>query len=758
MRREVIAGGGDVVKKGLGLWKGGGHRIVASAATGFLFVLVPAAAPCVEAQVRALRDGIGAAAFPFPPVTLWVIGGFCLACCVMAVVALQRRRAEAQVAQSELRFRRVTRHMEEVFCVGSTETWEIDEISPAVERITGLSPAKVRRTPRLIMEAMFEADRQPFLAYLVRVQAGQEPADAIEFRMRDVQGRLRWVRFRGFDIGQGKIAGMATDITDSKQEDIAMSALVETLAGHVEQDFFDRAVRQLCAFLGCEMAFIGELGKDDTIQTLAMVQDGALKPPVRYRISGSPCLESMSREACIYPEGVQDAFPANAMLRQLGAQGYLGMPLRDRHGEIIGVMAALSRRRLCVPKRTREVAAILAQGIANEMGRLKSEQEKKAMEINLIRSQKMEAIGTLAGGISHDFNNILFPLMGYVQLMQDETPKESRHGRYLRQIHASALRAKKLVDQILAFSRKGGEGFEPVNVPEVLTEVMELVRASLPATIELKIEIADDILPVMGDATQIHQVVMNLVTNASHAMEGRGGCIWVSLASRDRPDGEGAAAPGLVLTVRDTGRGIDPAVMGSIFDPYFTTKPKEKGTGLGLAVVHGIVDNHGGKIDVTSTLGVGTTFTVYLPCLETACLRRDPPVAVPPVPTGHEHILVVDDEEEVCLVEQMMLERLGYRVSVAKSGRDALALLAGDPASVQLMLTDMTMPQMTGLQLVEKVRELGYPLAVLLCTGLNDAAQERIFQELGVRGLVKKPVSMDELADQVRGALDAPTA
>jgi len=689
---------------------------------------------------------------------LWGICALSFFCCVFAVIAFYRRRADEQVVRSEQRFRRLTRHMEEVFCVGSMATREIHEISPAVEHIIGLSPSKVRRNPVLIREAIHEEDREPFFAYLVRLQTGQEGQEAIEFRMRDVKGRLRWIRFRGFSIdeagdGDAKIAGMATDITDAKQEDTAMKALMETLAGRVEQDFFDGAVRQLCAFLGCDMAIIGEIREGTMVQTLAMVQDGYMKDSMTYSLLGTPCFESMNEGVCIYPDGVRDRFPNNVMLRMAGAEGYLGFPLRDHNGKIIGVMCALSRTRFSIPKRTQEVVAILAKGISNEMERLENEQEKKAMEINLIRSQKMEAIGTLAGGIAHDFNNILFPIMGYVQMMQEETAPSSPHGRYLNKILASSLRAKKLVNQILAFSRKGDQVFEPVMVPEVLTEVMELVRASLPATIDLRVDIAGEILPVMGDATQIHQVVMNLVTNAFHAMEGGNGCIWVKLAPVDNvgPDG----SRGVNLTIRDSGGGIDPAVVDCIFDPYFTTKPKEKGTGLGLAVVHGIVENHGGEIDVDSTLGVGTTFTVRLPCMETACTGEDVSDKVP-VPMGHEHILVVDDEEEVCIVEQMMLERLGYRVSMASSGRDALAIVAADPDSVQLMLTDMTMPRMTGLQLVARVREMGSPLPILLCTGFKDAAQERTSKGLGVLGIVKKPVSMGELADHVRRALDTP--
>ena len=679
--------------------------------------------------------------------------------CLMAVTTFHRRRAGEHVARSERRFRQLTRHMEEVFCVGSMVTHEIDEISPSVEAIIGLTPSDLYQNASLLIEAVHPEDRSRCLAYLVAIHAGEETLAVLEFRMHDARGEERWIRFRGFGIEDShskllKIAGMATEITDAKQEETAMKALVETLAGRMEEDYFDGAVRQICEFLNCDIAIIGEVRENDTIETLAMVQDGQMMPPMTYDMAGTPCLKTLSGEVCIYPEGVQVRYPSMGMLGQMGAEGYFGFPLRGRKGTNIGVMCAFSRRRFSIPKWTQEVMAILAKGIANEMERLESEREKTEMELSLIRSQKMEAMGTLAGGIAHDFNNILFPIMGYVQMMQEETPPESVHGEYLSKIHASSLRAKKLVDQILTFSRKGDQVFGPVSVPDVLVEVMDLVRASFPSTIELRVDIAPNTLPVMGDATQIHQVGMNLMTNAYHAMEGRSGSIQVELAlSSEAAPGEEGGGPWLLLTVRDTGCGIDPSMMESIFDPYFTTRSKAKGTGLGLAVIHGIVKNHGGDISVESTLGMGTCFSVRFPCVGEG-VRVEGVVRAPSIPRGDEHILVVDDEEEVCVVVQMMLERLGYTVSVASSGQDALAFFSQSASGVDLILSDMTMPSMTGVEFVARVRDLGYLVPVLLCTGLKDAGQERLAEELGVVGIVTKPVGMGELATEVRRALD----
>jgi signal transduction histidine kinase len=310
---------------------------------------------------------------------------------------------------------------------------------------------------------------------------------------------------------------------------------------------------------------------------------------------------------------------------------------------------------------------------------------------------KIQAIGTLAGGIAHDFNNILFPIVGYTELTMDEVPDDSVAHNNLEEVLKAANRAKDLVQQILTFSRQSGQERKPVKVHSIIKEALKLLRASIPASIEIKSNIDDDCHPVMGDATQIHQVIMNLGTNAYQAMQDKGGTLEVNL-NEVEVDYEVTVQkigmqPGrhLQLLVRDEGCGMDAAVLDRIFEPYYTTKEQGKGTGLGLSVIHGIVKNHRGDISVTSSPGKGTTFKVYLPITEDADIANEFEPSNGAA-KGNEHILLIDDEEQIVSMEQQMLENLGYEVTARTDSTEALKEFSEKPQNFDLVITDMTMP------------------------------------------------------------------
>ena len=319
---------------------------------------------------------------------------------------------------------------------------------------------------------------------------------------------------------------------------------------------------------------------------------------------------------------------------------------------------------------------------------------------------KIQAIGTLAGGIAHDFNNILFPIVGYTELTMDEVTEDSVAHKNLEEILKAANRAKDLVQQILTFSRQSGQERKPVKVHSVMKEALKLLRASIPASIEINSNIDENCHPVMGDATQIHQVIMNLCTNAYQAMQDRGGTLEVSLSELDVGYEETiekiGMQPGrhLQLMVVDEGCGMDAAVLSRIFEPYYTTKEQGKGTGLGLSVIHGIVKNHRGDITVSSTPGKGTTFKIYLPVIEDA----DAAAEFEPsngAARGNERILLIDDEEQIVSMEQQMLENLGYEVTARTDSNEALKEFSEKPQNFDLVITDMTMPHMTGDELAQ---------------------------------------------------------
>lgn len=389
--------------------------------------------------------------------------------------------------------------------------------------------------------------------------------------------------------------------------------------------------------------------------------------------------------------------------------------------------------------------------------RKQAERERQNLETQLRQAQKMEAIGTLAGGIAHDFNNILAAIIGFVELTMNQVEKGSRPFGNLQEVLQAANRAKNLVQQILTFSRQAAQELKPVQVGLIAKEVLKFLRASLPTTIEIDQEIRSDAL-VMADPTQIHQVLMNLASNSEHAMREKGGVLQVKLLDAkldknfvaDHP--ELKPGPHLKLSVADTGPGIPAQMLHQIFDPFFTTKAKSEGTGMGLSIVHGIVGGYGGKISAASEPGKGTTFEVYLPVIET---QAEPQTEVAePIPTGTERILFVDDEPTLAYLGKQILESLGYAVDVRTSSLEALELLKAQPERFDLVITDMTMPKLTGDDLAREVLRIRLDLPVILCTGFSSNIDSKKAMAIGIRALISKPMLKREIAETVRDVLD----
>jgi signal transduction histidine kinase/ActR/RegA family two-component response regulator len=400
----------------------------------------------------------------------------------------------------------------------------------------------------------------------------------------------------------------------------------------------------------------------------------------------------------------------------------------------------------------RQQKAILERKVEDRTRAL-AESERQMQQV-----LKLQAIGTLAGGIAHDFNNILFPIIGYTEITLDDAPEGSQVRKNLEEILKAANRAKELVQQILTFSRQSGRERKPIRVQTVVTEALRLLRASIPKTIDIVAELDENCQAIMGDPTQIHQVIMNLCTNAYQAMQETGGRLEIRLEQADIGYEEKTLrlglkmGPHLHLTVKDEGVGMEASVLERIFEPYYTTKEPGKGTGLGLSVIHGIVKNHGGFVTVDSAPGKGSTFHVYFPVLEDVEIE-DEQEENAAMAGGNERILLVDDEPQIVSVEKQMLERLGYRVTSATGSSEALEIFACQPDQFDLIITDMTMPQMTGDRLARKVWEIRPQLPVILCTGYNEMISEEKALAMGIRKFVLKPVDRDEMAVAIRSAL-----
>ncbi len=387
---------------------------------------------------------------------------------------------------------------------------------------------------------------------------------------------------------------------------------------------------------------------------------------------------------------------------------------------------------------------------------------RKQLEYQIKQTQKLESIGNLAGGIAHDFNNIMFPIIGMCEMLLEDLPQDSLEHGHVQQILKAGHRGAGLVKQILGFSRQSEHKMIPVRVQSILKEVYKLARSTIPADIEILHEIQADCGLVEADPTQVHQIIMNLVTNAYHALEQGAGRIVLQLkeetVGRQEESGHALVPPGAYakMSVTDTGIGIAPEVMDRIFEPYFTTKEKGKGTGLGLSVVYGIVKEHKGEITVKSETGKGTVFDVYLPLLDSFMegpgdfTREGDAKAA----TGKEHILFVDDEKPIADLVKLMLERLGYHVTARVNSIEALQKFNASPEAFDLVITDMTMPNMTGDKLAGEILAVRPDMPIIICTGFSDRINEQTAEKIGVKGILMKPVVKSDMAEKVRNVLD----
>lgn len=411
------------------------------------------------------------------------------------------------------------------------------------------------------------------------------------------------------------------------------------------------------------------------------------------------------------------------------------VPLIDSHGMIYGVLGVY-------------------QDITE---RKRAEDEREELEKRLRQAQKMESIGTLAGGIAHDFNNILSIILGYAELATDEQDPVKR-AEDLKQVRLGGERAKELVKQILAFSRKIDTPKQPIQVSLIVKEAMKMLRASLPTTIEIKQDI-NSFGTVLGDPTQLHQVVMNLCVNAYHAMRETGGKLAVSVGEIDlQADdvGYGALAPGryLKLEISDTGCGMSPEVKERIFEPYFTTKQTGEGTGLGLAVVHGIVKSFNGHVSVYSEPGHGTSFHVYLPLVAKEEVSLPSKEEVENLTGSGERVLFVDDEAQIVAIAQQHLSMNGYQVTTCSNAVQALEEFRRVPGQFELIITDMTMPYMTGAELAQQILSLRPEIPIILCTGQSEIINRAKAYDMGICDYLHKPVLKYDLLSAVRKALE----
>ncbi len=538
------------------------------------------------------------------------------------------------------------------------------------------------------------------------------------------------------------------------------------------EDVVNEALEQIAAIVKPDLAMIFIKEGEDLMLKGMGPKNNAYKYKIsdKHRVGQCLCGLSVSDEISIFSNNLQnDSRCTWKECKVAGFTSFAAIPFKCRE-EVIGTlgMGSISKRNF--EKRQQFLEAIvndvsiclenslLYEKVKTYAEDLKAQlSDRKKIEKALVQTQKMEAIGNLAGGIAHDFNNILSAIIGYTELASMAIPQNSQISDYLNSIMQAGNRARNLVQQILTYSRQSEREHKPLLMKLVTKEAIKLLRASLPSTIEIRQNLNSDAL-VMGDPTQIHQILMNLCTNAGHAMKESGGILEVNLLDVDIDSTYISRHPGLKpgpyikLTVSDTGCGIPENVIDRVFDPFFTTKKREGGTGMGLAVVQGIVESCQGTIHVESEPEIGTRFKVFLPTIESAMTDDDETAET--IPEGVEKILFIDDEPTLIDIGKRMLENLGYQVTAVKNPEEALILFREQVNTFDLVVTDMTMPEMTGDKLARKLIAIRKDIPVVLCTGFSSGVTEEKAKKMGIRGFLMKPIILSDIAKLVRKLLD----
>ena len=653
---------------------------------------------------------------------------------------VERMGVEASLRQSEERFRSLHDNLPlGVFRV--TPGGRLVSVNPAFTAILGYPG---RDALHDISVTRFYLDPNQRSVYMERLERDGR-VDGFETQMRRKDGVIIWVSIDGTRVtdDQGRfvlIDGIITDITARKTAELALRES-------------QQRVRE---------AF--ELSQDVLFKYMLDSRDIVYVSPAVEAVSGFSAddLRRMGIDGFlerVHPDDRQTIVSRGLAARALPPDqaGRFGLTYRFRVKD--GTYRWIANRHQVLYEAGQPVAVVGNARDVTEERRLA--EERVLLERQLQQAQKMEAIGTLAGGIAHDFNNILGGILGFTELAQIQAAADSAVQRSLSRVLEASLRAKELVQQILQFSRQTEPRFLPVCVAGVVVEALKLLRASLPSHIEIRQDIQAREEKVMADATQLHQVVMNLCANAAYAMRETGGEITVSLAVADPGQplqcrGQDLA-PGryLHLRVADTGLGMSATVLDRIFDPYFTTKPAAEGTGLGLSVVIGIVRASRGGMQVKSAPGAGTVLDVYLPYTEAA---GEASTGDQRPPVGTERVLFVDDEIFFVDLAAESLGGLGYRVTALRQSPEALERFRQAPQQFDLLITDQTMPRMSGLQLAQQIHALRPDLPIILCTGFSEAVSPESASRAGVGRVLAKPVSRKDLARAIREVLDDPPA
>lgn len=662
---------------------------------------------------------------------------------VMALDVSDRKRAEMRLQETRERYRLLVENSNDLVCEVDLQG-QVQYVNPNSRTLLGYRPEDLKG--RDFFSLIHPEDRSPEETGFIHRQVVREA------RIRHRDGSWRWFELSGRQYSaQGdtpRAVIISRDITERRRMDQALQSLVQVTAMAGDTAFFRVLAEQLRLALDADAVWVAisdaSYPQGFKPLVLSMGDEVTARPSLEDQVGlfGEPVGSGPVHCA----QGACDRFPSSGLLRALKAESLLVHPLVDGVGGRLGLLAAVHCRPFEQSTYTRFMLSVFVARAASELERLRAETDKQHLQNQLHQSQKLEAIGTLAGGVAHDFNNILSAIIAFTDLARTDAGQNRQVLEHLEEVWKGAHRARELVQQILNFSRSAGEGRRPVRIQTILKEALKLLRSTLPSTIELGSSIDESVPALVLDPTQVHQVLMNLCTNGAHALRpGVAGRLEVRLSDYIPDESFCVRHPALVvgrvarLDVEDNGTGIDPRLMGSIFDPFFTTKGPGEGTGLGLAVVHGIVKSSQGVIEVQSQVGVGTTFSLFFP-VQAAPEVLDVPVEDLVCKGSGERIWVVDDERAITEACRKSLERAGYVVRCFSDGTSVLQALRETPDGVDLVITDLTMPGMTGVDLASGLLAVRSGLPIILTTGYSGDWSAEGVRALGICELLMKPV------------------
>jgi PAS domain S-box-containing protein len=632
------------------------------------------------------------------------------------------KRTEKALRESEEKYKTLIENAGQIIMVA--QDFKIKYINRRVVDLFGYKPEEVSES--LFLEYIHPDDRKMVSERYQKRLEGDNFPQVYSFRAIDKTGEIKWLEIYAVLIEwEGRLATLnfLSDITERKQ------AQIELLES---QEKYQRLFE-----MESDAIFLIDNETGNILEVNKAASD-------IYGYTREELLNRKNTDISAKPDVIRRATKTALRAVPIGYH-------EKKNGDVFPVEVTTSH--FIWKGRDVHIAAI-----RDISSRLEAEEEKRRLENKLSQAQKMEAIGTLAGGIAHDFNNILTPIMAHSDLAAMQLSPDSPVQDNIRYINKAGERARDLVKQILSFARSREKDKIPLNPFPIVKEAIKFMRSAIPTTIDIQYDSDTEKGTILADPTQVNQIIMNLCNNAAQAMRQKGGVVKIKLDSvyigLDKIKYFSGLEPGnyFRLTVSDSGPGISPDIQDKIFEPYFTTKATGDGTGLGLAVVHGIVKDCGGDVVIESELGKGATFHVMLPLMEEATS----PVTEAKVdlPMGKERVLVIDDEISTLETIQQMLEILGYKVTVRTSSIEALAAFRNNPDRFDLVITDQTMPNMTGKELAGEVLAIRPNIPIILSTGFSEQIDERTASRMGIRAFVMKPVILSELSQTLRKILD----